>query len=118
MNSVRLGFDHVGIPSPEPQPGETFFEETRVWVTDPRQHPQHLEFLRFEDDSPVTGPLRDQVHLGYRVPKGTLEALVASADEVILGPWESVEGVLRVSFVLKDGACIEYMEYMGEPEPT
>jgi hypothetical protein len=58
------------------------------------------------------------VHLGYRVPKGTLEALMAAADEVILGPWESIEGVLRAAFVLKDGACIEYMEYMGDPEST
>jgi hypothetical protein len=118
MNTVRLEFDHVGIPSTDVQPGETFFEETRVWVTDPRQHPQRLEFLRFEDDSPVTGPLRDQVHLGYRVPKGTLEALMAAPDEVILGPWESVKDVLRAGFVVKDGACIEYVEYMGDPEST
>ena len=118
MNTVRLDFDHVGIPSTDVQPGETFFEATRVWVTDPAQHPQRLEFLRFEDDGPVTGPLRDQVHLGYRVPKGTLEALMAEADEVILGPWESVKDVLRAGFVLKDGACIEYMEYIGDPEST
>jgi hypothetical protein len=118
MNTVGLEFDHVGIPCTDVQPGETFFEATRVWVTDPSQHPQRLEFLRFEDDSPVTGPLRDQVHLGYRVPKGTLEGLMAAADEVILGPWESVEGVLRAGFVLKDGACIEYMEYMADPEST
>jgi hypothetical protein len=112
-SAVRLEFDHVGIPSTDVHPGETFFEDTRVWVTDPAQHPLHLEFLRFEGDSPVTGPLRDQVHLGYRVPKGSLEALMAEADEVILGPWESVKEVLRVGFVLKDGACIEYMEDIG-----
>jgi hypothetical protein len=34
---------------------------------------------------------------------------MAEADEVILGPWESVKDVLRAGFVLKDGACIEYM---------
>jgi hypothetical protein len=115
MNAIRLEFDHVGIPSSEVQPGERFFEETRVWVTDPGRHPQRLEFVRFEDDSPVTGPLRDRVHLGYRVPKGTLEALMAAADEVILGPWESVKDVLRAGFVVKDGACIEYLEYLNDP---
>jgi hypothetical protein len=116
VSARSLKFDHVGIPTTDVQPGETFFEETRSWVTDPREHPQRLEFLRFEDDSPVTGPLRDQVHLGYRVPKGTLDELMEAADEVLIGPWESVEGVLRVGFVVKDGACLEYMEYLAEPE--
>ena len=115
MNAVRLEWDHVGIPTTEVQPDETFVEATRVWVTNPRQHPQNLEFLRYEDDSPVTGPLRDQPHVAYRVPMGTLEALLEAADEILLPPWEAQAGVVRVGFALKDGACIEYMEYIGDP---
>ena len=115
MNAVRLEFDHVGIPCSEAQPDETFVEATRVWVTNPRQHPQNIEYLRYEDDSTVTGPLRDQPHVAYRVPKGTLEALMAAGDEVLLEPWEAQKDVVRVGFVLKDGACIEYMEYIGDP---
>ncbi len=116
MNAVRLEFDHVGIPSSELQDDETFVEATRVWVTNPRQHPQHLEFLRYEDDSPVTGPLRELPHVAFRVPMGTLDALMAAGDEVLLEPWEAQKDVVRVGFVLKDGACIEYMEYMGDPD--
>ncbi len=116
MNAVRLEFDHVGIPCADVQPDETWVEATRVWVTNPRQHPQRLEFLRYADDSPVTGPVRHQPHVAYRVPMGTLEALMAAADEVLLEPWEAQKDVVRVGFVLKDGACIEYMEYMGDPE--
>lgn len=116
MNAVRLEFDHVGIPSSDVQDDETFVEATRVWVTNPRQHPQHLEFLRYEDDSPVTGPLRELPHVAFRVPMGTLDALMAAGDEVLLEPWEAQKDVVRVGFVLKDGACIEYMEYMGDPD--
>jgi hypothetical protein len=116
MNTVRLEFDHVGIPCADVQPDETFVDATRVWVTNPRQHPQHLEFLRYEDDSTVTGPVRDQAHVAFRVPMGTLDALMAAADEVLLEPWEAQKDVVRVGFVLKDGACIEYMEYIGDPE--
>ena len=116
MNAVRLEFDHVGIPSSNVQDDETFVEATRVWVTNPRQHPQHLEFLRYEDDSPVTGPLRELPHVAFRVPMGALDALMAAGDEVLLEPWEAQKDVVRVGFVLKDGACIEYMEYMGDPE--
>jgi hypothetical protein len=116
MKAVRLEFDHVGIPSSDVQDDETFVEATRVWVTNPRQHPQHLEFLRYEDDSPVTGPLRELPHVAFRVPMGTLDALMAAGDEVLLEPWEAQKDVVRVGFVLKDGACIEYMEYMGDPD--
>jgi hypothetical protein len=115
MNTLRLEFDHVGIPCEEKQADETFVEATRVWVTNPRQHPQSLEFLRYEPDSSVSGPLRTRPHIAYRVPKGTLEALLEAADEVLLEPWEAQKDVVRVAFVLKDGACIEYMEYMGDP---
>jgi hypothetical protein len=116
MNAVRLEFDHVGIPSSDVQDDETFVEATRVWVTNPRQHPQHLEFLRYEDDSPVTGPLRELPHVAFRVPMGTLDALMAAGDEVLLEPWEAQKDVVRVGFVRKDGACIEYMEYIGDPD--
>jgi len=30
MNTVRLEFDHVGIPSTDVQPDATFFEDTRA----------------------------------------------------------------------------------------
>jgi hypothetical protein len=66
----------------------------------------------------VTGPLRDHFHLGYRVPKGKLEDLMAEADEVLLGPRESVKDVLWAGFAMKDGACIEYLEYIRDPEST
>lgn len=115
MNAVRLQFDHVGIPSDERHGDENFVVATRVWVTNPRLHPQSLEFLRYEQDSPVTGPVREMPHIAYRVPKGTLGALMAAADEVLLEPWESQKGQVWVGFVLKDGACIEYMEYLGDP---
>ena len=115
MNTVRLEFDHVGIPCSDVQEDETFVEATRVWVTNPRQHPQSLEFLRYEDDSPVHGPLRERPHVAFRVPMGTLDALLDEADELLLAPWEAQKGVVRVGFALKDGACIEYMEYIGDP---
>ncbi len=110
-----MRFDHVGIPTTERKPGEKFVPATRVWITEAHEHPFRVEWLRYEPDSPVTGPLRDQPHVAYRVPKGTLEALMAAADEVLLEPWEAQKDVVRVGFVLKDGACVEYMEYIGDP---
>ena len=64
---ARSGFDHIGLITDDVKPGESWVEATRVWVTNPREHPYNVEWLRFEPDSPVTGPLRTEPHVAYRV---------------------------------------------------
>src|SRR5687767_6169176 len=61
-------FHHIGLPTDISQPGEVYVADTKVWVTDPRRHPYRVEYLRFEPDSPVTGPLRNLPHVAFRVP--------------------------------------------------
>jgi hypothetical protein len=99
-------FDHVGIPTEEKQQGEMYVEATKVWVTDPEAHPHRVEFLRFEPDSPVHGPVRDLPHIAFRVER--LEDEIEGA-EILLGPFDATE-TLRVVFVKRDGAVIEFME--------
>ena len=99
-------FDHVGIQTYDKQPGEMYVEATKVWVTDPAQHPHRIEFLRFEPDCPVKGPARDLPHMAFRVD--SLEPEMEGA-EILLGPFNATD-TLRVVFVLKDGAVFEFME--------
>jgi hypothetical protein len=100
-------FHHVGVITDERQPGEIYVAETRVHVTNPLHHPYRVEFLRFEPDSPVTGPVRDQPHMAFVVDD--LEAEIAG-EHVLLGPFRAMEG-LRVAFLLKDGAVFECMQF-------
>jgi len=69
MAKSLMQFDHVGIPTTETKPGMTFVPATRVWITEAHDHPYRVEWLRYEPDSPVTGPLHDQPHVGFRVRK-------------------------------------------------
>jgi hypothetical protein len=105
-------FDHVGLPITEKQPNERYVVETKVWVTDPRAHPHRIEYLRFEPDSPVTGPVRDLPHIAFQVDN--LEHYMAD-EEVILGPFQPTK-TLRVVFILKDGAVFEFMENSGNED--
>ena len=41
-------FDHDGITTTVPQPGENWVEQSGVWVTNPHEHPEHIELLRDE----------------------------------------------------------------------
>jgi len=100
-------FHHIGMPTEEVQEGETFVEDTQVWVTRPENHPMRVEFLRFEASSPVTGPIRDMAHVAFRVDD--IHAALEGED-VILEPFTPMEG-LQVAFFMKDGAVFEYMQF-------
>ncbi len=99
-------FDHVGIPTEAPQPDEMYVADTKVWVTDPLRHPHRIEYLRYEPDAPVSGPVRDLPHIAFQVDD--LDAELAGA-EILLGPFWPTD-TLRVAFVLKDGAVFEFMQ--------
>ena len=100
-------FHHVGVVTDREQPGEIYVAATKVHVTDPAAHPYRVEYLRFEPDSPVTGPVRTQPHMAFTVDD--LDAALAG-ERVLLGPFRAMEG-LRVAFVLKDGAVFEFMQF-------
>ena len=70
-------------------------------------------FLRYEPDSPVTGPLRTQPHVAYRV--ADVETAVQGHD-VLLEPFDVGGGFVRVAFVDVDGAVVEFMQYANPSE--
>ena len=100
-------FNHVGLPTDQKQPGEVYVPETKVWVTRPNDHPYRVEFLRFEPDSPVTGPVRDLPHIAFQVDSLADEL---TNEHVLLGPFEAIHG-LHVAFIFKDGAVFEFMQF-------
>ncbi len=112
----RSRFDHIGVVTTERQQGESWVEATRVWVTSPRAHAYNVEFLRFEDDSPVTGPLRSEPHVAYRVDDVDL---AIRGQTVLAEPFQPAAhdpGFLTVAFVQVEGAVVELMQYRDPAE--
>ena len=109
----RASFDHLGLVTDERRPGESWVEATRVWVTSPRADPFNIEWLRFEPDSPVTGPLRTEPHVAYRVED--VAAAIAGHD-VLAEPFDVGDGFLTAAFVLAGGAVVEFMQYANPGE--
>jgi hypothetical protein len=84
-------------------------------VTNPRANGCNVEWLRFEPDSPVTGPLREQPHLAYRVDD---LARSLEGERVLTEPFDPTargDDFLRVAFIEIDGAVVELMQY-GDPD--
>src|SRR5262249_8130232 len=124
---MKKAFDHIGIPTTEPQAGEFWVPFSKVWVTNPRAHPLRLEYLRAKE-RPFLPPeqvglwkLWNWPHVAYRVED--LKAALAG-EEVVFGPFiPDSSNFVEVGFVHKDGIIIEYMQYanldhwFGQPNP-
>ena len=100
-------FHHIGLPTTEKQPDEAYVADTKVWVTNPDDHPYRVEFLRFEPDTPVTGPVRDMGHMAFKTDNLKRDIL---GQKVLLGPFQPMEG-LQVVFIQIDGAVFELMQF-------
>ena len=107
-----MEFSHIGVVTDQFHEGEIFVEATRVWVTDFTKHPYRVEWLRYELDTPVTGPLRQQSHVAYRVD--SIEK-AARGLQVLREPVEAVPNVYVGFYLSDDGAVVEFMEYQGKP---
>ena len=106
-----MEFEHIGLITNEKKDREDWVEATRVWVTNPKQHPFKVEWLRFEPDSPVTGPVREKPHVAYRVEN--LDQ-TAKGLKVLIEPFV-VGGFVRAGFYeYEDGSVLELMQYLGD----
>jgi len=104
-----MQFEHIGLVTDTKKAGEDWVEATRVWVTNPKEHPYQVEWLRYAPDSPVTGSLRSNPHVAYSVDD-LQEA--AKGLKVLMEPFE-VGGFVRVGFYeYTDGTVVELMQYL------
>lgn len=103
-----MKFDHIGLMTETVQPNERFVRKTRVWVTNPAEHPFRIEWLRYCDDSPVTGILREKPHIAYKVDDIDKES---EGLKVLIPPFESVAGHVVGFYETEDGAVVELMQY-------
>ena len=108
-----MEFDHIGLKTTEKKEGENYVEATKVWVTSPKDHPLHVEWLRYEKDSTVPKEVREQAHVAYRVD--SIEE-ASKGMRVLIEPWV-VGGFVRVGFFeYRDGTVVEFMEYLKGKE--
>lgn len=105
-------FDHVGITTSITQPDENWVEQSRVWVTNPKKHPEHIEFLRYEPDSKVPETIKLNPHIAFRV--SSLEERIKEAGVDVIIPPFVVGDFVEVVFVRKYNTIFEYMHYLKD----
>ena len=99
-------FHHVGALTKTKQPGESYLEGGKVYITDPEKHPYGFEYLRFEAGSPLPKELQTMSHVAFEVP--SVDAAV-KGEKVVLPPMD-VTPQLRIAFIMKDGVLLELVQ--------
>ncbi len=101
-------FHHIGLPTTEVQLSESWVESTHVWVSNPAHHPQRIEWLRYEPDSPVDAEFQQNPNVAYTVDN--LRDHLAG-KEVLLGPFAVGDPPFaQTAFTREDDLIIEYMQ--------
>ena len=108
-----LKYHHIGIPTQERRENEEYLPEFKMYVSSFDRSPFGVEWLRFEEDSPLPDLVKSVPHVAFEV--ADLAAAIAG-KEVLIAPNSPSEGV-TVAFIVDDGAPIEFLEY-SEPRTS
>jgi hypothetical protein len=100
-------YHHLGIPTEIPRPGERYLKEFKMYVAGFDTSPYGIEWMRFEEGSPVSELIRSVPHLAFEVDD--LETAL-KGKEVLTPPNSPSDGV-RVAMIVHNGAPIELIQF-------
>ncbi len=102
-------YHHLGIPTKEIRNGEVYIPSFKFFVSGFPSSPFGIEWMRFEQDSPMHPLIQQQPHLAFVVEN--LDEELEKHGFKLLNPLNSpMEGV-RVAMIEIEGAPIELMEF-------
>ncbi len=110
---AKLGwrYHHLGIPTREPRPGETYLPLLKFHVCGFSTSPFGIEWMRFDDDCPLAELVKTVPHLAFEVDDLDRE-LRECGLQILCEPGTPSQGV-RAAMVLHDGAPVELIEFKG-----
>lgn len=100
-------FHHLGIPTSEIMPGESFIESFKVHVSGFESSEFGIQWMRYEPDSPIHPLIQKVPHLCFEVDN--LEEAIAGRE--ILTPINSPSEGCRVAMIIENGAPVELIEF-------
>lgn len=102
-------YHHTGVPTVEPADGETYLPHLKLFVRGFETSPFGIEWMRFEEESPVNELIKRVPHVAFEV--GDLDMELEKHDfKIISEPGAPAEGI-RVAMIEHNGAPVELIEF-------
>ena len=107
-------YHHIGIPTTEVITGGTYLQQFKLSVGGFDSSPYGIEWMHYDDGSPVNELIRKVPHIAFEVEDLDLE-LSRHVFNIITPPNAPGEGV-RVAMIEHNGAPIELIEFRIKKE--
>ncbi len=97
---------HIGIPQKTKPAKAIYLEDAKLYITDPADSKNNIEFLFFEDACQMPQIVKESTHIAYVVDD--IDAELKDA-EVLIPPFFPLPTV-KAAFIIEDGIPIELMQ--------
>lgn len=97
---------HFGIPTSVEREGESYSPDMRLFLTDPMNSKNKIEFLRFEKESEMPEILKTHAHIAYEVDDFAPEM----AGKKVIMEITKLSDQMSIAFVEEDGIAIELIK--------
>lgn len=103
---MNYKYHHLGIPTKEIKEGETYLPEFKMYVSGYDTSPYKIEWMRFEEESPLPQLVKTIPHIAFEVADliGTIKG-----KEILVQP-NSPSGGITVAFIIDNGAPVEFLQ--------
>ena len=102
-------YHHLGIPTQKPIPSEIYLEKYKLYVGGFDKSPFGIEWMRYEEGSPVNNLIQSVPHIAFEVDNIDFE-LSRFNFNIITEP-NSPSDDVRVAMIEHNGAVIELIEF-------
>ena len=107
-------YHHIGIPTKEKRHDEKYIPNLKFYVSGFGKSPYGVEWMRFEDDSPIHPLVQSVPHVAFEVQNIDWE-LSYRKFTVLTPPNPPSEGI-RVAMIEHNGSPIELIEFEKKPK--
>ena len=102
-------YHHLGIPTEQKMDGEIYIPKFKFWVSGFSTSPFGIEWMRFEDKSPIHPLIQRVPHLAFEV--NNIDNELQNHDfNILTYPNSSAIGI-NVAMIEHNGAPIELIEF-------
>ena len=102
-------YHHLGIPTSTKMPNERYLDQFKFYISGFTESPFGIEWMRFENDSPMHELIKTIPHLAFEVENLDHE-LEIHQFELLAKPNSPMDDV-RVAMIKHNGAPIELIEF-------
>jgi hypothetical protein len=109
VDKLNWKYHHIGIPTDASLPGEKYLPHLKFFVSGFDTSPFGIEWMRFEDDCPLSELVKTVPHIAFEVED--LDRELDENDFEIISAPGVLSGGVRVAMIKHNGAPVELIEF-------